>query len=62
MNTEHHKGTLFLTVAETAQELRCTPRHVYNMLEAGRLRSVKLGRSRRVVAASVHELAQGEAA
>ena len=53
MNTIEQPGTMFLTIAETARELRVPPRHIYNLLEAGRLRSVTLGRSRRVVRDSV---------
>ena len=57
MNTERTTETLFMTVAETAHELRVTPRHVYNMMDAGTLKSVKFGRSRRVVTSSIRALA-----
>ena len=40
--------TRLYTVEEVAEQLRCTPQHVYNLMKAGKLRSLKLGRSRRI--------------
>lgn len=43
-----------LTVAETAELLRCGQTTVYQLLKDGRLASVKIGRRRLVRAADVH--------
>lgn len=44
-----------LTVAEVAEVLRVSPRTVYNLLDAGALRGVRVGRARRVLASALQE-------
>jgi excisionase family DNA binding protein len=46
----------FLTVAETAKELRCHPDTVAAMIRRGELKAVKLGRAVRVVSESIEAL------
>ncbi len=53
---------LSLTVQEAAYELRCSTRHVYNLITGGALKSFTLGRSRRIVTASLNELVEREVA
>lgn len=53
--------TLFLTVEETAHQLRCTPRHVRNLITRGELASVKMGRSVRVPRSALVALADAAA-
>ncbi|MCF6378102.1 helix-turn-helix domain-containing protein [Nocardioides KLBMP 9356] len=47
----------FLTVEEVAYELRCTPRHVQNLLARGLLPLVKFGRSVRIPSEALLEIA-----
>ena len=46
----------FLTVAETAKELRCHPDTVTAMICRGELKAVKLGRAVRVVSELINAL------
>lgn len=48
---------LFLTVEEVARELRCTPRHVRNLISRGDLPRVELGRAVRVPRSALIALA-----
>jgi excisionase family DNA binding protein len=43
----------WLTVADTARSLRLSQRTVYTLLKRGDLKSVKVGRSRRVLASEL---------
>jgi excisionase family DNA binding protein len=45
--------TLLLTVEETAAELRIARRRVFTLISGGELRSVKIGKSRRVRSADL---------
>jgi excisionase family DNA binding protein len=47
---------VFLSVAEVAAYLRCSRTTVYKLLAEGRLRSVKLGRLRRIPAGELARL------
>jgi excisionase family DNA binding protein len=51
--------TLLLTVEETAAELRIARRRIFEMIAAGELRSVKIGKSRRVPRAALEEYVEG---
>lgn len=51
--TTPHRSTATLTVAETADELRVSTRTVYNLLASGELKSLKIGRSRRILRSTV---------
>lgn len=51
--------TLLLTVEETAAELRIARRRVYEMIKDGDLKSVKIGKSRRVRSADLAEYVAG---
>lgn len=65
---EHGAGTepepVLVTVAEAARRLSLSRTTTYDLLLSGRLESVKVGRARRVVAASIpafiDRLAQGD--
>ena len=49
---------LLLTILDTANELSCSPRHVYDLAEQGLLELVKLGaKSSRITSASAMRLA-----
>ena len=50
-----------ITVAETMRRLSLGRTKVYQLLAEGRLQSVKIGRSRRVLAESLEAIARGEA-
>jgi excisionase family DNA binding protein len=50
--------TITLTIEGAAQRLAVSPTTVRRLLERGELRRVKLGRSVRVLAISVNELAE----
>ena len=45
-----------VTVGETSERLRLCRQWVYNLMDAGDLKWVKLGRSRRVLESSIDEL------
>lgn len=45
--------------SEAAEALGVTRQHVYNLMAAGRLRSVKLGRCRRIPASALDALLDG---
>jgi excisionase family DNA binding protein len=61
--TDTAPAPTLLTVAETAETLRCGQTMVYQLLKDGRLPSVKIGRRRLVRAADVAEfIARGGAA
>ena len=49
----------FLTVAQTANELRCHPDTVTALIRCGKLKAVRLGRAIRVVSESISALASG---
>jgi len=51
----------FLTVSETARELRCHVDTVTSMVKRGELRAVRLGRAVRIVAESIRTLAASNA-
>lgn len=57
MKTENHNDPLFMTIPEAAHELRVCTRHVYNLIDAGTLASVKLGRNRRIPTSCIKALA-----
>lgn len=69
---DHHTGTggispkpgspALLTVAATAETLGVCRQTVWNLISRGELESVKIGRARRVKAASVLALINGESA
>ena len=42
--TEHHEERLLRTDA-LAKYLDCTPRHIYNLRKAGKIKAITLGRS-----------------
>lgn len=46
---------LTLTVNETAVQLRVTKRMVYTLMERGELRSIKVGRTRRITRQALAE-------
>jgi excisionase family DNA binding protein len=48
---------LMLTVDETAEELGVSRAHVYNLIARRRLRTLKLGRSRRIPLTELERLA-----
>jgi excisionase family DNA binding protein len=48
---------LMLTVDETAEELGVSRAHVYNLIHRRRLKTLKLGRSRRVPRTELQRLA-----
>jgi excisionase family DNA binding protein len=45
-----------LSVDQAAQYLSCSPRHIERLLASGQLRSVKLGRLRRIPRAALDDL------
>ena len=47
------------TVEEVAEMLGISRAHVFNLMNAGQIRSVKLGRSRRIPADALRELMGG---
>lgn len=51
-----------ITVAETAETLGVCRQTVWNLIKRGELESVKIGRARRVKAASVLSLIDGKSA
>ncbi|WP_117198030.1 helix-turn-helix domain-containing protein [Nocardiopsis sp. TNDT3] len=51
-----HVAALLLTPAEAQAVLRIGKTSLFTMLKSGEIRSIKLGRSRRIVAASLYEL------
>lgn len=53
------KQTMLLTVEETAAELRIARRRVFALITAGDLRSVKIGKSRRVRSADLADYVAG---
>lgn len=48
-----------ITVAETMHRLSVGRTTVYKMLSEGRLKSVSIGRSRRILLASVEDIGKG---
>lgn len=54
--------TLLLTVEEAAEALALGRTKVYELLESGSLRSVKIGRLRRIPVQALHEFVQAVAA
>jgi excisionase family DNA binding protein len=58
---QHGSVPLSLTVQEAAYELRCSTRHVYNLIERGAIKSFTLGRSRRITTSSIQKLTAPEA-
>lgn len=50
---------LALSAAEVAQALGVTRQHVYTLLRSGRLRSIKIGRCRRIPIEALHEMLAG---
>lgn len=51
-----------LTVAETAEMLRCSESLIYAQLKDGRLRGVKVGRRRLIPMAEIEKLIAGDVA
>lgn len=51
-----------LTVAETAEMLRCSESLIYAQLKDGRLRGVKVGRRRLIPSAEIEKLISGDIA
>lgn len=49
-------GRMALTVPEVAWELNCHPNSVWNMIRAGQLESLTLGRKRLVARAAIEAL------
>ncbi len=49
---------LLLTVREAAEELSMSPNGIYNLINAGRLPSVKIGRSRRISSDALSDFIQ----
>ena len=48
---------LALTVNDTAAELSCSRATVYRLINEGKLKTFKVGRLRRVLTTSIHDLA-----
>lgn len=46
--------------AEAAQAIGCTRQHIYTLLKSGALPSVRIGRLRRIPAAALVRLVNGE--
>ncbi|GAA1447052.1 hypothetical protein GCM10009602_35290 [Nocardiopsis tropica] len=55
-HTPPQVAALLLTPAEAQVVLRIGKTSLFTMLKSGEIRSIKLGRSRRIVAASLYEL------
>jgi len=53
---------LAYTTTEAAEALRVSRAHVYSLIERGELRSIKLGKSRRITAEALAELIAQSAA
>lgn len=51
--TAHPERPALLTVDQAGRELGCGRSHVYTLMAAGELRSVKIGRNRRIPAAEI---------
>lgn len=49
---------MLLTVRETAEALSLSPNGVYNLINAGRIPSVKIGRSRRIPSEALEQFIQ----
>lgn len=49
---------MFLTIAEVAHELRCTSRHIQNLIARGELPHARFGRSVRVPRSALVALAR----
>ena len=49
------RGKLLLNPAEVARALGISGTHVYELMASGALPSVKIGRSRRITVAALHE-------
>jgi excisionase family DNA binding protein len=52
--------SIFLTVAECAQALQCSPATIKRLLKKGELRGIKIGRLVRIPASELERLAAGE--
>lgn len=52
---DKHSEDVWLTVEQVAQQLSCSQRKVYNMIESSEILSKKLGGSRRISKISVNE-------
>jgi len=42
-------------IDDAAKELKCSPRHIYNEIAAGRLKSFKMGRRRKITDEALRE-------
>jgi excisionase family DNA binding protein len=58
-NSERSDGKLLLTIDEAASSLSIGRSHVYRFVLTGELRSVKIGRSRRVPRDALDEFVKG---
>lgn len=63
--TDNTEGPLLETLQETSDDLTCSVRQTYNLIEEGELEAVHMGRAARIVTASkrayVERLRQREA-
>lgn len=51
-------GEILLTIEESARALKIGRTHLYRYIQTGELRSVKLGRARRVAAAALADFVE----
>jgi excisionase family DNA binding protein len=59
--TSTHDGAAVYTVAEVADQLRCSGASVYRMIATGQLQAIRIGNSLRVSARTLAEfIARGE--
>lgn len=56
-NSRSANAKMMLTVDETAEELGVSRAHVYNLIARRRLKTLKLGRSRRIPRTELQRLA-----
>lgn len=59
MKTEHVPTAKLVTVETAAEMLSISRSQVYSLLRAGRLESVKIGRSRRFVVSALNTYVEG---
>jgi excisionase family DNA binding protein len=55
---EQDAGKLLLTVGEAASRLALSRSHLYRLIQTGDLRSITIGRSRRIPASVLHEFVE----
>jgi excisionase family DNA binding protein len=55
-NSNTSPDPILITLRDTARMLAVSTKTLYAMIERGDLQSVKIGKSRRIIARSIHEL------